>query len=269
VAEEHSNIQEAYALLKLANKLDPNSTLELEIEWYMNIKQNGGVQKALKVVNSCKPFLSKALLIMKFVHDIVTIAKNSESNISSNLTTQLSPPINLPSVCESPKATESNTSIDTNNYIIVENELVETSSKRHKPLSSFTPQTRNTNTAIHDHGASCSYTIIPNNFTINLKEFVDPNWDSDIPSTMSAENILGPYKQNMQTMFKFTIKKLEYLFFYASDSRFSWFAKGGISDTISFYPNQIRFLSPIIKENRDLIYFFLMMKFLSGLSQIY
>ena len=29
------------------------------------------------------------------------------------------------------------------------------------------------------------------------------------------------------------------------------------SDTISFYPNQIRFLSPTIKENRGLIYIFL------------
>ena len=33
-----------------------------------------------------------------------------------------------------------------------------------------------------------------------------------------------------------------------------WFTKGGISDTISFYPNQIRFLSPTIKENKSLIY---------------
>ncbi len=76
MAEEHTNIQEADDLLKLANKLDPNSTLELEIEWYMKIKLNGGVQKALNVVNSRKPFLSKALLIMKSVNDIVTIAKN-------------------------------------------------------------------------------------------------------------------------------------------------------------------------------------------------
>jgi hypothetical protein len=52
MAEEHSNIQEADDIFKLANKLDPNSTLELEIEWYMKKKQNGGVQKALKVVNS-------------------------------------------------------------------------------------------------------------------------------------------------------------------------------------------------------------------------
>ena len=59
MAEEHSNIKETNDLLKLANKLDPNSTLDLEIEWYMKIKQNGGVQEALKVVNSCKPFLSK------------------------------------------------------------------------------------------------------------------------------------------------------------------------------------------------------------------
>ena len=52
MAEEHSNIQEADDLFKLANKLDPNSTLELEIEWYMKIKRNGGVQQALNVVNS-------------------------------------------------------------------------------------------------------------------------------------------------------------------------------------------------------------------------
>jgi len=113
---------------------------------------------------------------MKFVHDIVTIAKNSESNISANLTVQLSPPINLPIVCENPKATELNTSNDTKKYITGENELVETYYKRPKWLSSFTPQTRNTNTAILDHGASRNYTIITNNFTVNLKEFGDPNW---------------------------------------------------------------------------------------------
>ena len=177
MTEEHSNIQEADDLLKLANKLDPNSALELEIEWYIKIKQIGGVKEALKVVNSCKPFLSKVVLIMKTVHDIVTIAKNSESNISANLTTQLSPPINLPIVCENPKATESNTSNDTNKYITDENQFVETSSKRQKTLSSFTSQTRNTNTTIRDHGASYSYTIISNNFTVDLKEFGDPDWD--------------------------------------------------------------------------------------------
>ncbi len=61
----------------------------------MKIKQTRGVHEALKVVNSCKPFLSEVLLIVKSVHDIVTIAKKSESNVS--------------------KATESNTSKDTNN----------------------------------------------------------------------------------------------------------------------------------------------------------
>ena len=159
----------------------------------MKIKQNGVVQKALKVVNFCKPFLSKVLLIIKSVHDIVTIAKNSESNISSNLTTQLAPPINLPIVCENPKATESNTSIDTNNYITIENELVETSSRRQKTLSSFTPQTRITNTTILDHGASCTYTIFANNMIVNLKEYAHPDWESDIPCTMLDQRIPRPY----------------------------------------------------------------------------
>jgi len=59
MAEEHSNIQEADDLLKLANKLNPNATLELENDLYMTIKHNGGVQKALNVANSCKPFQSK------------------------------------------------------------------------------------------------------------------------------------------------------------------------------------------------------------------
>ena len=106
MAEENSNIKEANELLKLATVLDPNSPSELEIQWYMAIKQIGGVQQALKAVNSCKPFLSKVLLVMKYVHDIVTIAKISESNVSANLTTQPSPPINLPIVCENPKDTE-------------------------------------------------------------------------------------------------------------------------------------------------------------------
>ena len=78
MAEENSNIKEANELLKLATVLDPNSPSELEIQWYMAIKQIGGVQQALKAVNSCKPFLSKVLLVMKSVHDIVTVAKNSD-----------------------------------------------------------------------------------------------------------------------------------------------------------------------------------------------
>ncbi len=40
-------------------------------------------------------------------------------------------------------------------------------------------------------------------------------------------------------MFKFTKIKKEDMFFNALDSRLSWFAKGGISDTISLYPNEI------------------------------
>ena len=40
------------------------------------------------------------------------------------------------------------------------------------------------------------------------------------------------------------------MFFNAADSELLWFTKGGISDTNSFYPNQIRFLSPTIKENK-------------------
>ncbi len=125
----------------------------------------------MTVVNSCKPFLSKVLLIMKSVHDIFTIENKTESNVSANLTTQLSPPINLPIVCENPKATESNTSNDTSRYITVDNELVETSSKRQKTLSSFTPQARNTNTVILDHDASCSYTIIPINLIVVVHPF--------------------------------------------------------------------------------------------------
>jgi hypothetical protein len=39
MAEEHSNIQEADDLLKFANMLDPNSTLELEIELYVKIQR--------------------------------------------------------------------------------------------------------------------------------------------------------------------------------------------------------------------------------------
>ncbi len=63
MAEEHTNIQEVYDLFKLANKLDPNSISELEIEWYMQIKRNGGVQQSLDILNSCKPFLSKVYLL--------------------------------------------------------------------------------------------------------------------------------------------------------------------------------------------------------------
>ena len=42
----------------------------------------------------------------------------------------------------------------------------------------------------------------------------------------------------------------EDMFFNASDLRCTWFAKDGISDTTSFCPNQIKFLSPTIQENK-------------------
>jgi hypothetical protein len=112
---------------------------------------------------------------VKYVNDIVTIAKISDSNVLANLTTRPSPPINLPIVCKNPKDTESNASKDTNRYITSDNELVETSSKRHNTLSSLTPQTRNTNMATLDYSASCNYTIIAKNLTVNLKEFTIPN----------------------------------------------------------------------------------------------
>ena len=103
--------------------------------------------------------------------------------------------------------------IRTSIYITVDKELVETSSKRQNTLSSFTWQTRNINTVIRGHDASCSYILIPNNMVLNLKEYAHPNWDSDIPCTMPTEKILGPNKQNMQNMFKFTKNNLEDMLF--------------------------------------------------------
>ncbi len=128
---------------------------------------------------------------MKSINDNSYYRKKSESNGSANLTTQPSPPINLPIVCENPKDIKSNTSKDANMYIKVDNELtlVETSSKRQNTLSLSTPQTRNTNTSTLDYDASCIYTIIANNLTRNLKEFVDPNWELDIKCTISDKKI--------------------------------------------------------------------------------
>ena len=58
----------------------------------------------------------------------------------------------------------------------------------------------------------------------------------------------------MQNVFKYTKNKLENMLFNAPNVRWAWFTKDGISDKISFCPNQIRFLSLTIKENRRLIY---------------
>ena len=146
-------------------------------------------------MNSCEPFLSKGLLILKSVHGIVTFAKKSDSNVSANLSTQPSPPINLPTFCENPKDAESHTSKDTSMYITVDSKLVVTSSsKRQKTLSSLTPQTINTNTATLDYGASYSYAIIANNLIVNLKEFAYPNWELDIKCTISDQRIPRSYK---------------------------------------------------------------------------
>jgi len=71
----------------------------------MKIKLNGGAQQALNVVKACKPFLSKVLLVMKSVNGIINIAKNSDSNASTELITDPLAPINLPIVCENPKKT--------------------------------------------------------------------------------------------------------------------------------------------------------------------
>ena len=49
---------------------------------------------------------------------------------------------------------------------------------------------------------------------------------------------------------------MEDMLFNASDLIWTWFAKDGISDTVSFCPNQVKKLSPTIKENKGLIYLF-------------
>ena len=170
----------------------------------MKIKQNGGLQQALNVVNSCKPFPSKVLLIMKSINGIVNMDRNLDSNVSAKLTTNPSAPINLTIVCENPKDTESNDSKETNGYITVDNQHIETSSKRQKTLSSLTSQNRNTNTATLYNGASCSYTVIANILTVKLKEFANSNWDSGIICSMSYQRIPRSYFENMQNVFKYT-----------------------------------------------------------------
>ena len=90
---------------------------------------------------------------------------------------------------------------------------------------------------------------------VNLKEYADPNWESNITCTMSDQRIPRPYKK-MQTLFEFTKNIWKICFFCASDFGLTWFTKKGISDTISFYPNQIKFESPSIKENKGLTYLF-------------
>ncbi len=62
--------------------------------------------------------------------------------------------------------------------------------------------------------------------------------------------------KKMHIVFKYTKNNLEDMFFNASDLRWTWFTKDGISDTISFCPNQINFLLPTINENKGLIYLF-------------
>ncbi len=111
------------------------------------------------------------------------------------------------------KTPNKKTSKDTSKYITVDNELVETSSKRQKTLSSLTPQTRNTNTATLDYGASCMYTIIANNLTTNLIEFGDPNWESNFKCTMMDQKILRIKK--MQNVFKSIKHNLEVFLFFS------------------------------------------------------
>ena len=61
----------------------------------------------------------------------------------------------------------------------------------------------------------------------------------------------------MHAEFKLTKNNLENVFFNASNLKGTWFTKDGISDIISFCPNQINFLSLIMKENKHVIYLFL------------
>ena len=83
-------------------------------------------------------------------------------NVPAKLTTDPSAPNNLPIVCENPKDNESNDSKETNKYIIVDYQPVETSSKTQKTLSSLTSQNSNTNMATMDKDASCNYTVTAN-----------------------------------------------------------------------------------------------------------
>ena len=61
----------------------------------------------------------------------------------------------------------------------------------------------------------------------------------------------------MQAEFKLTTNNLENVFFNASNLKGTWFTKDGISDIISFCPNQMTIFSSIVEENNDEIYLFL------------
>jgi hypothetical protein len=139
MTEEQSNINKANDLFKFANKLDPNSFFLLEIEWYMQIIQNRGVQQCLNVLNSCKPFFSKKILVMKNVNVIVNVDTTSESNALAHLTNDTSIVISSSIVNKNSEDIESNELNETNKYTTVYNESVETSSKRQRTLCSLIP----------------------------------------------------------------------------------------------------------------------------------
>jgi len=235
MTEEQSNINKANDLFKFANKLDPNSFFLLEIEWYMQIIQNRGVQQCLNVLNFCKPFLLKVLLIMKNVNDIVNIATYSESNALAQFTSDTSIDISSLIVNENSEDNESNESKETNKYTTVHNESAETSSKRQKLLCSLTPGNKNIKSATLNNGATCSYTVLANILTDNLKEYADRNWGTNVTNQIMP-NVKIPLsrKIDMRKVFKFQKNNLEYIFFNARGLNSKWFTKDGISATISF-----------------------------------
>ena len=72
------------------------------------------------------------------------------------------------------------------------------------------------------------------------------NWESEVPCMLSGENMppsMGAI--NMKDYFNFPIYSLENDFF--GDI---WFKRNGICEELEFYPNQIEYLSPVIRLSK-------------------
>ena len=217
-------------LRKIANDLKNNSNDQIENEWRSQIEQNGGISSCQEILNLCKPFLENLLPILKSVNAMITGDSIVDKN-SDNI--------------------ELNESDETNKYNTVYNDSAETSSKRQRSICPSIPEYEKIHSATQNNDASCSYTPTTNILTIGLKTYADRDWDSNVTNKANLNvNIPRSIKKKMSKVFTFQQNNLEDIFFNAPGSNSPWFTKEGISATISFCPNQIQYLSYIIKKKR-------------------
>jgi hypothetical protein len=193
--------------------------------------------------------IMQAVSFERFENYIVKTVTDLNSNVSANVLT-----IDLTSNTNQSNVRHDSQDINWINSVSITkmntnlNKAISKPLKRKKILDSESIQKSNIG---RKHGCipKWSYQVTEDIWMVNFKKYFDPNLKLDVLlSKMPKPNVVPRYiiKTDLNDVFLFTIFFIEDVSF--NTPEITWFTNDGISHSMSFYPNQIMFLSPTIKE---------------------